>query len=122
MDRSVHPFDDGGIRPAGAAVTPPNDGGPAFPVQEQRSVHGDLIQHPDTGMSMRAYIATHRPAADDMSVVFAEILNGRPMPVGDGMSLADHTMACQRFWAEASAAYSVMQADALIAELAKVQP
>lgn len=88
-----------------------DDGGPAFPVK-------DLSKWQVPGMSLRAYIALHRPAPEEFSRKFAESLIGRPMPERGG-SVEAHTLELefQRWWADASAAYSVMQADALIAAL-----
>jgi hypothetical protein len=95
-----------------------NDGGPAFPVPNDANVNGQ------EGMSLRAYIAAHRPAPADMHFKVATAFTGRPQPergefpAGDS-GIAPFTFACQLWWAEAEAAYSVAQADALIAALEK---
>lgn len=92
-----------------------DDGGPAFPSQELNADGTPYCLN--LGMSLRAYIAVHRPAPDELGIKFAESLTGRPMPERGGMSLEAHTLECQRWWTDAGAAYSVMQADALIAAL-----
>lgn len=101
------------------------DGGPAFPSQELN--HDGSPYYLNQGMTLRAYFAAHVRAPDDMTVDFAAALNRRPQPsraeFGDGVTgLYDYWTACHQWWAEAEAVYSVMRADALIAELAKVKP
>lgn len=97
------------------------DGGPAFPVPNDANVNGQ------EGMSLRAYIAVHRPLPDEYSPDFGASLIGRNPPKlveygnSEG-SMQAYWKDCQTWWAEVGAAYGVMQADALIAELAKVKP
>ncbi|WP_428383647.1 hypothetical protein [Nevskia ramosa] len=101
----------------------PDDGGFAFPVPHAIDGNWNKEPFPEySGMSLRAYIAVHRPVPDAMPSQMGLALLGRPLPDQDQFPdtieghLA-HTLACQQWWAAVSAAYSVMQADALIAAL-----
>lgn len=100
-----------------------DDGGPAFPLQEQHSWNGELIQDFDPGMSLRAYIAVHRPAPEEIGSNIAGALLGRQAPGGANFDQAEEFWLAHAQWeAEAKAAYSVMQADALIAALKAMKP
>lgn len=104
-------------------MSAPNDGGPAFPEAGLSGLPNGEFLYGRSGMSLRAYIAVHRPASDEMHVNTGRALVGRPVPTRADFPQSDESgdvymRACQQWWAEASAAYSVMQADALIAALA----
>jgi len=106
-------------------MSAPNDGGPAFPSQELNNDRSPYYLN--QGMSLRAYIAVHRPLPDEYTADFGAILVGRNPPKiieygnSEGSTQA-YWKDCQKWWAEVGAAYSVMQADALLAELGKVRP
>lgn len=67
-------------------------------------------------MTKREAMAMHEPVPEDMSVSLAEALVGMKMP-----EYTDSHIDNARFWATAHAAYRVMQADALLAELARTK-
>lgn len=104
-----------------------DDGGPAFPVLEQRCGNGELIQHFAPGMTLRAYIATHRPAPNDINVSQGRAFAGEDEPSRSAFAdspdgIQEWKLAMQMWWAKVEAAYSVMKADALIAALNAVTP
>ncbi len=38
-------------------MSAPNDGGPAFPVPEVRTIHGELVKDAEPGLALRDYFA-----------------------------------------------------------------
>lgn len=50
---------------------PINDGGPAFPKDQERGTHGDVIEHAWPGMSLRDYFA-----GKELSKVSAVVVGG----------------------------------------------
>lgn len=93
-----------------------NDGGPAFPTTHQNKP-GNILNG-SQGMSLRAYIAVHRPAPEEIGLEFAGAVLGCKAPKSaDFTVLEDYWRAYAKWETKAKAAYSVMQADALIAAL-----
>ncbi len=94
----------------------PKDGGPAFPVSTFVSIDGQSVSHPDhTGMSLRAWFAgmalqamlACETSQQQMELAVREQHAEKPEE--------DRRVIMRRIWAKRA----VLQADALLAELAK---
>lgn len=96
-----------------------NDGGPAFPVAYSNEADGPTVM-PSKGMSLRDHFAAIRPAPADLSRAWGEAVvrefpkvGAADMPFGREVAL---------WWADVEAAWSYMQADALLRARANSTP
>jgi hypothetical protein len=48
-----------------------DDGGPAFPTQQERGTQGDILEYSQSGMTLRDYFAVHASEADLQAVAYA---------------------------------------------------
>lgn len=89
------------------------DGGAAYP----RTGEGFGNPHYDTpGMSLRDYFAASVTVPEEMSLSWAMALLGRKPPEGKfGEDVAIHLKGVIEYWAEVSAAYRYLHADAMLA-------
>ncbi len=93
-----------------------NNGGSAFPVADPFAVKcpktTDEAMRLQSGMTLRDYFAAHRPAPADLSRAWGEAVV-REFPKKDGCD-APFGREVAQWWADVEAAWSYMQADAMI--------
>lgn len=87
-----------------------DNGGPAFPFEEKCA--DGTHYHDHAGMSLRDYFAAHRPAPTVLSRAWGEVVVG-PYPKVDGLD-APYGLAVVLWWADVEAAWSYIQADAML--------
>ena len=85
------------------------DGGPAYPKVP------DEIRNGSSGMSLRDYFAASVTVPDGMSLSWAVALLGRKPPEAKfGEDIAVHLGEAINYWADVSAAYRYLHADAML--------